>query len=171
MSKWAWLYKTDKDNTFDPDGDFSLGTVYDVMAREGLLRVFFYDNVPGRAEFVRMMGHPGQLVYVPYGPDRLPIAFARVTCLTGASGLMHFCYFMAGMPCRYELADDLYDFLADGGMQSLIGLTPKPYRHAIRFAVSTGFRVVGTVPGACYMASRERFVDGVLSVKDLRKEA
>ena len=169
MKTWAWCYSVPGKTNFDATGPWSLGYIYDQMEAEGLLPVFFYDGVPTRPAFIGMGFGLTDLVYAAY-IDVTPLVFARVNNLTGLSGLMHFCYFEAGMPHAADLAFDFFDFLRDGGMKSLLGLTPKPYRHAINFAVSVGFERIGVLPGACYLAARCKHVDGILTVKNLNKE-
>lgn len=45
---------------------------------------------------------------------------------------------------------------------SLMGLCPATHRHAWKLAEAAGFAVLGRLPGACLVASRGRYVDGVL---------
>lgn len=53
---------------------------------------------------------------------------------------------------------------SNGNLSSLVGLTPKPYRHVTNFFKQAGFEPVGTIPGACYIAKHDRYCDGVVSV-------
>lgn len=167
MRPFAWIYKNFQASTFDDDGPWSLGHIYDRMQAEGLLDVFFYDGVPAKTWFEGLNFGLTDLLYAAYDDTEL-LGFARINNLTGRSGLMHFCFFEAGKDIAPAIADDLHSFLAEGGMKSLLGITPKPYRHAIRFAESVGFVRCGVLPGACKMANHGgRIVDGVITVKTL----
>lgn len=53
---------------------------------------------------------------------------------------------------------------SNSNLSSLVGLTPKPYRHVTSFFRQAGFEPMGIVPGACYFAKRDRYCDGVASV-------
>ena len=61
--------------------------------------------------------------------------------------------------------------LAHGGLSwafahldcaAVMGLCPKPNRHAWRLAEACGFQVMGLLPQACWHARKQQYVDGVL---------
>lgn len=165
--QFAWIYKNFQASTFDDEGPWSLGHIYDQMQEEGLLNVFFYDGVPQRAWFAGLNFGMTDMLFAAYDNKDL-LGFARINNITGLSGLMHFCFFEAGKDIAPAIADDLHNILAEGGMRSLLGITPKPYRHAIKFAESVGFVRVGVLPGACKMVNHGgKYVDGVITVKTL----
>lgn len=167
MRSFAWVYKDFQGSTFDADGPWSLGHIYDRMLKEGLLDVFFYDGRPQRAWFEGLNFGMTDIVSAAYDGETL-LGFARINNITARSGMMHFCYFDAGKDIAPAIAEDLFDDLVRGGFKSLMGLTPKPYRHAIRFAESVGFVRCGVLPGACKLANHGgRIVDGIITVKTL----
>lgn len=45
---------------------------------------------------------------------------------------------------------------------SVLGCVAAPNHHVLRMAPRVGFRILGTVPGACWYGRKQRFVDGVL---------
>jgi len=45
---------------------------------------------------------------------------------------------------------------------ALYGVTPTVYRHSVNLAKACGFAVVSRLPSACWLARRNRYVDGVL---------
>ena len=62
-------------------------------------------------------------------------------------------------------------FFAHAPCEAVVGCCPLPNRHAWRLARACGFREWGRLPGACWWARRNRFVDGlflVVTPQDLR---
>ncbi len=164
-----WLCDVSGHNTFDPEGPLSLGALYDAQVKQGLLEVFFYDGAPDREEFIRIFSGEERWTYAAFAVDGRPLVLAAVRGITGKSGMFDFCYFTAGLPCKERLARECLLMLREGGMRSLVGLTPAPYRHALRFASRVGFARAGVVPGACVFASRGgRVADGVVTIMDLQ---
>lgn len=47
---------------------------------------------------------------------------------------------------------------------SLLGVIPAANHHALRMVPRVGFSVLGRVPGMCWYARKQQFVDGVLVV-------
>jgi len=45
---------------------------------------------------------------------------------------------------------------------ALYGITPAVFRHSVNLATACGFAVVSRLPSACWLARRNRYVDGVL---------
>ena len=45
---------------------------------------------------------------------------------------------------------------------AVMGLCPAPNRHAWRLAEACGFRMLGRLPGACWIARKQSYADGVL---------
>ena len=162
-----WLCDVPGTRSLDPDGPLSLGALHDAMAADRLLDVFFYDGVPSRSDFIS----DERWTYAAFREDGRPLVLAAVTGMTGKSGLAHFCYLRAGLAPAQLLAREWLLMLAEGGMRSLLGLTPAPFRHALAFAESVGFRRLGRLPGACVLAARRnRVCDGVLTMLDMTRD-
>lgn len=49
-------------------------------------------------------------------------------------------------------------------LSALIGITPKPYRHALAFIRTLGFCPVCELPEACYFADKKRYVGGAVGI-------
>ncbi|MCR5564007.1 MAG: N-acetyltransferase [Desulfovibrio sp.] len=47
---------------------------------------------------------------------------------------------------------------------ALYGITPAVFRHSVNLATACGFAVVSRLPSACWLARRNRYVDGVLVI-------
>ena len=166
-----WLCDVPGTRSLDPDGPLSLGALHDAMAADRLLDVFFYDGVPSRSDFIRLFQSDERWTYAAFREDGRPLVLAAVTGMTGKSGLAHFCYLRAGLAPAQLLAREWLLMLAEGGMRSLLGLTPAPFRHALAFAESVGFHRLGCVPGACVLAARlNRVCDGVLTMLDMTRD-
>ncbi len=45
-------------------------------------------------------------------------------------------------------------------LSALIGITPKPYRHALAFIRKLGFRIAAELPQACYFARKTVLTSG-----------
>lgn len=167
--KYYWCYDLATESNFEDEGPYSIGHIYDSMDREQLLRVFYYaGNCPSKEEFIQQWSSPQFFVYAAYRQDNL-LGLLLLNNFTGLSALSHLCYFKAGLDEKLEIAKECMGILRDGGMASLVGLTPKPYRHAINFALSVGYKKVGELQGACYMASHDKYVDGIITTLNLKE--
>jgi hypothetical protein len=56
-------------------------------------------------------------------------------------------------------------------LHSVYGLTPATHRHVFPFIEAIGFKIMGRVPGACWIERKQKYVDGVASVYDFRRQA
>lgn len=93
------------------------------------------------------------------------LVFASVNNPIGYTGMCHFCFAEGTENYAHLLAKEwLSSVVSKNALQALYGLTPKPYRHAISFAQSVGFEVIGTLPKACYMAKYDKYVDGIITI-------
>ena len=165
-----WLCDVPGNVTLRDDGPLSLADLYDQLVADGLLDTFFYDCHMGKLDFIHRLRRDDQWVYAAFSMEGDPLVFSILNNHTGYSALSHFCYFRAGMDMRETLAYEWLRTLRDGGMRSLVGLTPKPYRHAWRFAINVGYKMAGIVPGACILAHHNnRVCDGVLTICNLQE--
>lgn len=49
-------------------------------------------------------------------------------------------------------------------LSALVGITPKPYRHALAFIRRLGFRIAAELPEACYFARKNKYADAAVSI-------
>ena len=89
----------------------------------------------------------------------------------GRTAMIHFC--ALGPRTLKEKIDEgrqAMKWLQElGCIDSVYGLTPKPYRNVWPYMEGLGFEKQGALPGACYMSRFGRHVDGIISVLDLSK--
>lgn len=143
------------------------------MQDEGLATTVFYDVAapaivhwhavtgPDVAWLVRIETEAGDLV-----------AVAWLTGFTGRCALTHFCVFRAGQPDAVRIGLAFVRWAFDTGhFDSLAGITPATYRHALRYITALGFTVQGRLPGAYRLVNRAnaahpggRCVPGIISV-------
>lgn len=129
----------------------------------------FYDGqVNCFPDYLEFMTAPDVFAYAVYFTDKTPAAVFFVNNFMGKSAMMHFAYFDAGLSCRHAIGIEATRFLLSGDLHALIGLTPRPFRHAWKFATEVGFQVVDpALPQACLLKRPDgalRYVDGVLTV-------
>ena len=74
-----------------------------------------------------------------------------------------FTAFRAGFGCAAKQAQGGFAHLFERhGASAIVGITPVLFRHAWGLAQACGFRLLARLPGACWLARKNRFVDGVL---------
>jgi hypothetical protein len=141
------------------------------MVDENLLQEFFYDgDIPTSLDFAERFlteaVNDFSWFYIAEREKNL-LGFCYINNFIGLSGMAHFSIFREGRKVRDELTQTLIQAVVrPGALSSLYGLTPVPYMHVLRHIKKNGFRILGTLPGACYMASMSKWVPGVISVYD-----
>lgn len=147
--------------------------IWDIMEGEGKIPWLFYDGgIKTRNDYIDFMTQPDVFAYVVYdrGDHTTPLATYFVNNFTGNAAMMHFCHFQAGLPLRIPIGLDACNFLLKGGgsgISALIGITPRPFRHAWRYALSVGFQQKAIIPEACRLElpnHAPRYVDAVASL-------
>lgn len=151
------------------------------MQDEGLDKVVFYDREhPAITDWHRVTGPDAawlvrvhdNSVMVPDGNGMALrpalCAVAWINCFTGRSGMVHFAVFR---PWRDEAVHLGRCFMhwafGTGKFDSLAGITPAAYHHALGFIRRVGFIPSARLPGACHLLRHGRHVDGVISVATL----
>lgn len=143
----------------------------------GLDRIIFHDSAdqatisdwrrvtaPGIAWLVRV--HDNDAVVIDANGNRPALAaVAWLNSWIGRSAMVHFAVFR---PWREEAVHIGRSFLhwafGTGCIDSLYGVTPKTYRHALEFVQRLGFHAETALPGACHLARQERHVPGIISI-------
>lgn len=88
----------------------------------------------------------------------------------GKAVMIHFCFLRRAFCEQEEIGRYVTESLLlcrhDGeyAVSALLGMTPKPYRHALAFIRKLGFRIVCEVPQACFFARRNKCTDAVFSM-------
>ena len=85
------------------------------------------------------------------------------TTFQGSVWRFDFTAFRAGFHCAAQQAQGGFDYMFQRhGASAIVGITPVQFRHAWQLAEACGFEIVTRLPGACWLARKQRFVDGVM---------
>lgn len=148
-----------------------LAVIWQKLEEEGRSGWLFYDGFTRtERDFIDFMTDPNVYSYAVYSPDDggiTPLALYWLNNPIGNATMMHFAYLTAGQAERYRIGIETCNFLLrSGGISALIGITPKPFRHAWRFALSVGFVKMGILPKACTLLGPggRRVVDAVVTL-------
>lgn len=139
--------------------------IFNALVADGLAGIVFYDSLHPTFEDFEELGGYGKGWCVPVYQGSNLAAVGYVNCFTGRAAFVHSCVFKAYTKesltigrtwCRAVLATGLFD--------CLLGFTPATYRHALNFIQQIGFELSPLrAPGACFIARKNRYVDGVYS--------
>lgn len=145
--------------------------LWDRLEAEGKIPFLFYDGeTRDRQDYIEFMASPDVYSYVAYDKTgRVPLATYFVNDFIGLSCKMHFCFLDAGIEHKYAIGVETCNFLLRaGGIAALIGITPKPFRHAWQFALRVGFTKMGVLPAACRLArlpgNKSSYVDAIVTL-------
>lgn len=87
------------------------------------------------------------------------------TPLQGRVWRFDFTAFRAGFRCAARQARHGFAHMFRcHGASAIVGITPAPFRHAWRIAGACGFTIAARLPGACWLARKQKYVDGVMVV-------
>ncbi len=160
----------------DPD---ERDCIWDTLCRQNRHSVILYDIPPqhlateGKKAWDELTGQNAWLFALEFSWPALSSPFvgaiAWVNGFMGRCAQVHFSP-LARLPMPLALQAG-YAFLdytrATQALDSLLGFTPSPYKYTLRFVEALGFKRLGTLPGACFLARRGPqgvYADGVFSV-------
>lgn len=151
----------------------NLEFTYELIGAAGYQRTLLYDQdeLPTAEKWLEYLLSPHHWVFQMYRDDGTPIALTwlEACTLTGAQRFGHFT--TLGTAPR-ELAIEAiqlmtYDVVAKfTEVEQYIGITPKCYRHAWKFAQELGFRKLTDLSHGVYCLGKRR--DAILSVWDIK---
>ena len=85
------------------------------------------------------------------------------TPFQGAVWRFDFTAFHAGFSYAAQQAQGGFDYMFQRhGASGIVGITPVQFRHAWQLAEACGFEIVTRLPGACWLARKQKYVDGVM---------
>ena len=88
---------------------------------------------------------------------------AHFTAFQGTIWRFDFTAFHAGFHCAAKQAQGAFAHMFERhGASAIVGITPVQFRHAWGLAEACGFEIVTRLPGACWLARKQSFVDGVM---------
>lgn len=140
-----------------------------LLVLEDTGQYLFYDGtIRDKEDYLGLLVNPHTMAFGLFSPDgNNPLGLCWLNNFLGHASLMHFIIFGEGLPHKRQIAQSMLGHLLFGqGSQisGLIGITPKPFRHAWKFALESGFERIGILPRACWVASHNRMVDAVLTL-------
>jgi len=148
-----------------------LGHLFVRCEFEELVGVVFYDgHIKNYNDWVSFVYSQPIVVVKVEDPDHTLMGFWWLNGFYGKTAMLHFCWFGKDLEAKKEMTTASLRWLAKKKVfRSLYGITPKPYRHVLKFMKELGWELRGPVGGACYIARKDRYVDGIISVMDLTK--
>jgi len=147
-----------------------LKKLYERMVSEGLDKAVLYDgSIKCWQDWANFMLETKSWLVQCAWEDGTVVGMWWLNGFLGKTAMIHFCWFKnTTFNEKVEIGKQALKWLASLNiLRSVFGLTPKPYRHVIPYLEATGFSNRGYLPGACYMARKNKYVDGVISVFDL----
>lgn len=146
------------------------------MQEQGLDKVVFYDTErPHIALWIENCGQEGGAWTIPiytFTDDHKEelCAVAWLNGFMGRSAFVHFCIFREYQKHSIHIGKRLLSAVFDTGyFDSLCGVTPVRYRHALHYIKQLGFTLGHmAAKGACYIARKKRHDAAIFSV--LNKE-
>lgn len=158
--------------------DAELDRVWSTLCDDGLAPVVFHDGGVRSAADLRGLLAPHRAWCYLAQAVETPLALCWLDGFTGRAARIHFCVLRAGLPRAEEIGRMVVRFLltapaapATGHpppyrLDTLVGLTPAPYRHALDFVARLGFRRAAVIPGAAVLArpAGRRVCDAVLTL-------
>jgi len=142
------------------------------IKHEGIFEYLFYDGfVQTEHDFMQLMYDSVPLLIFDKDYNLLSLVWFRDFKAKTAS--IHMCYFKQGLKNSLYIGRELLKFMFNNSylsLESIYGLTPKPWLHATIFAKKVGGQILGEIPGACTLHYKnKKSVAGIISIFN-RKE-
>lgn len=156
---------THKDYMTDDELDWVFGSI---RSDPVLCKTVFYDGVP--ADWSARV-REWWLVSVTSADDA-QVGVFWLNGYQGRAAQIHFAVFEAHRAEAVHIGKATMNWLSDlGWLHSVYGMTPATHRHVFPFIEALGFKILGRLPGACWLERKQKYVDGVVSVFDFRRTA
>jgi hypothetical protein len=161
MKEYYFMHK-------DHMSDAEIVDLYYGILSDGFGDILFYSggtqNPDDWLDFVKLS--TTWLVRVTHKSGQ-PVGLFWLNGFQGHTAQMHFAV-RRGWPDKLGAGRASVGWVAEKTeLESLYGCTPKPFKHAIVYAKKVGFVMGHELPGACYIAKKDKYVPGVTSVLDL----
>ncbi len=140
---------------------------YDMLVEEGKLPFLFYDGgVQSFEGFLNWVTAPTNWFVIGYDAKAVPVGLFWLNGFQARTAQFHFALFDTSEG-KIEVCQDALEWLKEQDfLDSVYGLTPKPFFPVMRLFRKVGFEIRGELPGACYMSSKDKYVPGIISVLD-----
>ena len=148
---------------------------YQQLLKDGLLAPAFHDTlITGAKDFAEIVFSPNNIFSIVLDTEAgyRPVGHLMLSGFYGKMAMAHFCVikdyhgekgYYAGMDAIEQA------FLFKVGpsevmLEALIGVIPVNNRKAIKYAYRIGFQHIATIPKACFLADRDVYVNGDMSL-------
>lgn len=143
-----------------------IAAMYRNAKNAGVAESVFYDGeIENWGDFVGYMCHGNWLVQVKNEHNE-EVGFFWLNGFMGRTAMIHFCVYDLRGEDALELGRQTVEWVTTktNAARVLYGITPKVYRHVFPFITGLGFEIVGELPEACFIARKNKYYPGVLSV-------
>lgn len=114
--------------------------------------------------FLHFVKSPENCFAVVYDSEIKPVAFYWMNNFSGRCAAIHFCVLRHAFSQSFDIGKYVCHWILDTGyVDTLIGITPKVYRAAIKFVKRLGFVEKAAIPKAFELNGR--YIDGILTIK------
>jgi hypothetical protein len=150
--------------------DDELLSIYNQLKEEKLLDKIFYHTPMDENDFVLYLKTFDNRFFFTI-VDNEVIGFSWLNKFECNTARVHQVFFKSGWGDKAEDAAKfglnyflhLKDLEGKYILDTLVGITPKPNRLAVKFAEKVGMNIVGEIPNICYLYKHNKTVPGVLS--------
>lgn len=153
---------------------------WETFRKDRLGHIVFYDGAPESFEdfYAWLVRYDKDARFI-VGSDGAK-ALYWLNNVLGKSVMIHFCFLRAAFAEQTQIG--LYtvkslltyrDGKGEAAVSCLMGITPKPYRHALAFIQKLGFQIKAEIPLACYFERQGKFKNAVVSLlteQDIKEE-
>lgn len=152
--------------------DDELKWIYEAICSDvTLCKTLWYDGAPASLESFLDRVDKWWLTTVAT-PDDTSVGVFWLNGYQGRTAQIHFAIFEGHRAEAVQIGRATMAWLYEQGwLHSVYGLTPATHRHVFPFIEAIGFKILGKVPGACWIERKQKHVAGVLSVYDFGRKA
>ena len=132
---------------------------YEKIKEEKVLEVFLYADT-SLANFLNFTYK--QWIYICL-LDEECVGFTLFNDFLGKSAFFHFCMFKKGRKFTLEFGNMIFDTVfRNEDLSTILGLTPKVYRHVFSLLESIGMKKLFSIKEACSVRGKKR--DGIIII-------
>lgn len=152
--------------------DDELKWIYEAICSDATLwKTLWYDGAPRSWSDWKNRSRDWWLASVA-GPSDTTVGFFWLNGYQGRTAQIHFAVFEGHRDEAVQIGKATMQWLYElGWLYSVYGLTPCTHRHVFPLLGAIGFKIIGKIPGACWIERKQKYVDGVASVYDFRRQA
>ncbi len=145
------------------------------FSNSSLAKATFYEYMPESfAEFLAFVQSKHQDVRFVGKINGNLVGMYWLNNRLGKAVMIHFCILKEAINQQLPMGNYVVSSLLQAKeddkyvISALIGLTPKIYRHATDYIQKLGFEIVAVLPDSCYFQTKNKFVEGVVSMLTLK---